>query len=77
LYHAICQASHSAHRPRLLVAVVAIASSIGFALVVGIPPKMIAYATSYFQAQDMFKRGAVLELWLFVNFRPSCSKRAG
>ncbi len=48
--------------PRLLVVIIAIASSIDFALVVGTPPTMMAYATGYFQAQDIFKRGAVLDL---------------
>lgn len=48
--------------PRLLVVIIAIASSIDFALVVGTPPTMMAYATGYFQAQDIFKRGAVLDV---------------
>jgi sodium-dependent dicarboxylate transporter 2/3/5 len=48
--------------PRLLVAIVAIASSIDFALVVGTPPTMMAYATGYFEARDIFKRGVVMDL---------------
>lgn len=47
--------------PRLLVVIIAIASSIDFALVVGTPPTMMAYSTGYFQAQDIFKRGVVLD----------------
>ena len=48
--------------PRLLVAVVAIASSIDFALVVGTPPTMIAYSTGFFEAREIFNRGIVLDL---------------
>jgi sodium-dependent dicarboxylate transporter 2/3/5 len=48
--------------PRLLVAVVAIASSIDFALVVGTPPTMMAYSTGFFSTGDIFKRGAILDL---------------
>lgn len=48
--------------PRLLVAVIAIASSIDFALVVGTPPTMLAYSTGYFNVKDIFKRGIVLDL---------------
>jgi sodium-dependent dicarboxylate transporter 2/3/5 len=43
--------------PRLLVAIVAIASSIDFALVVGTPPTMMAYATGFFEVKEIFKRG--------------------
>ncbi len=46
----------------LLVAVIAIASSIDFALVVGTPPTMLAYSTGFFQVKDIFKRGVVLDL---------------
>lgn len=48
--------------PRLLVTVIAIASSIDFALVVGTPPTMMAYSTGFFEAKDIFKRGVVLDL---------------
>jgi sodium-dependent dicarboxylate transporter 2/3/5 len=44
------------------VAVIAIASSIDFALVVGTPPTMMAYSTGYFKVKDIFKRGVVLDL---------------
>lgn len=46
----------------LLVAVVAIASSIDFALVIGTPPTMIAYATKLYTAGQIFRRGIVLDL---------------
>ncbi len=48
--------------PRLLVAIVAIASSIDFALVVGTPPTMMAYATGLFETKEIFKRGIVLDI---------------
>lgn len=48
--------------PALLVAVVAIASSIDFALVIGTPPTMIAYATKLYTAGHIFRRGIVLDL---------------
>ncbi len=48
--------------PRLLVAVVAIASSIDFALVVGTPPTMMAYSTGLFETKEIFKRGIVLDV---------------
>lgn len=48
--------------PRLLVAVVAIASSIDFALVVGTPPTMLAYATGFFRTSEIFQRGVLLDL---------------
>jgi sodium-dependent dicarboxylate transporter 2/3/5 len=47
--------------PRLLVVVIAIASSIDFALVVGTPPTMMAYSTGLFTTGDIFKRGIVLD----------------
>jgi len=48
--------------PRLLVVVVAIASSIDFALVVGTPPTMMAYATGFFHTSEIFRRGIVVDL---------------
>ncbi len=48
--------------PRLLVAVIAIASSIDFALVIGTPPTMLAYSTGFFQTSEIFKRGIVLDI---------------
>jgi sodium-dependent dicarboxylate transporter 2/3/5 len=48
--------------PRLLVTVVAIGSSIDFAMVIGTPPTMMAYSTGFFKTSDIFKRGIVLDL---------------
>lgn len=48
--------------PTILVVVVAIASSIDFALVIGTPPTMIAYATRLYTAGQIFRTGAVLDL---------------
>jgi sodium-dependent dicarboxylate transporter 2/3/5 len=45
-----------------LVVVVAIASSIDFALVVGTPPTMIAYSTRLFTAGQIFRTGIILDL---------------
>ena len=47
---------------KLLVLVVAIASSIDFALVIGTPPTMIAYSTRLFKAREIFRMGVVLDL---------------
>jgi sodium-dependent dicarboxylate transporter 2/3/5 len=49
-------------RPTLLVLVVAIASSIDFALVIGTPPTMIAYSTGLFSTREIFRTGIVLDL---------------
>ena len=48
--------------PTLLVVVVAIASSIDFALVIGTPPTMIAYSTQLYSAGQIFRVGIVLDL---------------
>lgn len=48
--------------PTLLVLVVAIASSIDFALVIGTPPTMIAYSTRLYTAGQIFRKGVVLDL---------------
>jgi sodium-dependent dicarboxylate transporter 2/3/5 len=48
--------------PVLLVVVVAIASSIDFALVIGTPPTMIAYSTRLFTTRQIFRTGIVLDL---------------
>jgi sodium-dependent dicarboxylate transporter 2/3/5 len=45
-----------------LVVVVAMASSIDFALVVGTPPTMIAYSTRLFSAAQIFRTGIALDL---------------
>ena len=48
--------------PRLLVGVIAIGSSIDFALIVGTPPTMMAYSTGLFKAPEIFKRGIFLDI---------------
>jgi solute carrier family 13 (sodium-dependent dicarboxylate transporter), member 2/3/5 len=48
--------------PTLLVVVVAIATSVDFALVIGTPPTMIAYSTRLYTAGRIFRLGAVLDL---------------
>lgn len=48
--------------PALLVCVVAIASSLDFAMVVGTPPTMIAYSTGLFTAGEIFRAGILLDL---------------
>ncbi len=47
--------------PVLLVIVVAVASSIDFALVIGTPPTMIAYSTELFSTREIFRVGIVLD----------------
>ena len=47
---------------RLLVAIIAISSSVDFALVVGTPPTMIAYSTGFFKVREIFKKGIVMDL---------------
>lgn len=48
--------------PVLMVLVVAIASSIDFALVIGTPPTMLAYSTRLFTPAQIFRVGIVLDL---------------
>jgi sodium-dependent dicarboxylate transporter 2/3/5 len=48
--------------PTLMVVVVAIASSIDFALVVGTPPTMIAYSTGLFTVGEIFRVGVLVDL---------------
>lgn len=48
--------------PTQFVIVIAIASAIDFALVVGTPPTMIAYATELFTAREIFRVGCVLDV---------------
>ncbi len=48
--------------PVLLVLVVAIASSIDFALVIGTPTTMIAYSTRLFTTREIFRAGIALDL---------------
>lgn len=48
--------------PTILVVVVAIASSIDFALVIGTPPTMLAYSTGLYTAGRILRIGIVLDL---------------
>lgn len=48
--------------PVLLVVVVAIATSIDFALVIGTPPTMLAYSTDLFSVREILAKGAVLDV---------------
>jgi sodium-dependent dicarboxylate transporter 2/3/5 len=48
--------------PVLMVLVVAIASSIDFALVIGTPPTMLAYSTRLYTPAQIFRVGIVLDL---------------
>lgn len=48
--------------PATLVVVIAIASSVDFALVIGTPPTMMAYSTRLFSAGQIFRTGLVLDL---------------
>lgn len=48
--------------PGLLVVVVAMASSIDFALVIGTPPTMLAYGTDLFTAREILRKGIVLDV---------------
>jgi sodium-dependent dicarboxylate transporter 2/3/5 len=48
--------------PVLLVVIVAVASSVDFALVIGTPPTMMAYSTGLYTSREIFKTGIVLDL---------------
>ena len=47
--------------PVLLVIVVAIASSVDFARVIGTPPTMLAYSTELFTVPEILRKGAALD----------------
>ncbi len=47
--------------PVLLVAVVAIATSVDFALVIGTPPTMLAYSTELFTVREILRKGVILD----------------
>jgi solute carrier family 13 (sodium-dependent dicarboxylate transporter), member 2/3/5 len=47
--------------PVLLVLVVAVASSIDFALVIGTPPTLLAYSTRLYTSGEIFRVGVVLD----------------
>ena len=42
--------------------VVAIASSVDFALVIGTPPTMLAYSTELFSVREILRKGSLLDL---------------
>lgn len=48
--------------PVLLVVVVAIATSIDFALVIGTPPTMLAYSTDLFTVREILAKGSLLDV---------------
>lgn len=48
--------------PVRLVVVVAIASSVDFALVIGTPPTMLAYSTRLYTTREIFRTGILLDL---------------
>ncbi|HUT81512.1 MAG TPA: DASS family sodium-coupled anion symporter [Candidatus Bathyarchaeia archaeon] len=48
--------------PTLLAVIVAIGSSVDYALVFGTPPTMISYSTGFFSIKEIFKTGAVLDI---------------
>ncbi len=48
--------------PVLLVVVVAIASSVDFALVIGTPPTLLAYSTGLYTPREILRVGGVLDL---------------
>ncbi len=48
--------------PVLVVIVVAIAPSVDFALVIGTPPRMLAYSTELFTVPEILRKGAALDV---------------
>jgi sodium-dependent dicarboxylate transporter 2/3/5 len=48
--------------PVVLVLVVAVASSVDFALVIGTPPTLLAYSTGLFRPSQIFRIGILLDL---------------
>ncbi len=48
--------------PIMLAVIVAIGSSIDYALVFGTPPTMISYSTGYFSVKEIFRIGSILDL---------------
>jgi len=48
--------------PTLLAVIVAIGSSIDYALVFGTPPTMISYSTGYFSVKEIFRIGSILDI---------------
>ena len=48
--------------PTMLALIVAMGSSIDYALVFGTPPTMISYSTGYFSVKEIFRVGSILDL---------------
>ncbi|MCK5298693.1 MAG: DASS family sodium-coupled anion symporter [Candidatus Heimdallarchaeota archaeon] len=48
--------------PTLLALMVAMGSSIDYALVFGTPPTMISYSTGYFSVKEIFRVGSILDI---------------
>ena len=48
--------------PIMLAVIVAIGSSIDYALVFGTPPTMISYSTGYFKVKEIFRIGFILDI---------------
>ena len=48
--------------PTLLALIVAMGSSIDYALVFGTPPTMISYSTGYFSVKEIFRVGSLLDI---------------
>lgn len=48
--------------PTLLALIVAMGSSIDYALVFGTPPTMISYSTGYFSVKEIFRVGSILDI---------------
>lgn len=48
--------------PILLAVIVAIGSSVDYALVFGTPPTMISYSTGYFSVKEIFRIGSILDI---------------
>ena len=46
----------------MLVMIVAVASSVDFALVIGTPPTMLAYSTDLFTVSEIFRKGSALDI---------------
>ncbi len=48
--------------PTMLALIVAMGSSIDYALVFGTPPTMISYSTGYFSVKEIFRVGSILDI---------------
>ncbi len=59
--------------PVLLVVVVAIASSIDYAMVIGTPPTMLAYSTRLFTTREIFRSGIILDVLGILVLVSACA----